>query len=55
MAMEQPEYAVERYLRQLGGGRPDPASLGFYASIDGMRGIDPLVADRVVQELVDQR
>jgi glycine hydroxymethyltransferase len=55
MAMEQPEYAVERYLRQLGGGRPDPASLGFYASIDGMRGVDPLVADRVVQELIDQR
>jgi glycine hydroxymethyltransferase len=55
MAMEQPELVVERYLRRLGGGRPEPTSLGFYASIDAMRGVDPLVAERVVQELSDQR
>ncbi len=55
MAMEQPELVVERYLRRLGGGRPEPTSLGFYASIDAMRGVDPVVAERVVQELSDQR
>jgi glycine hydroxymethyltransferase len=36
-------------------GRPDPAALTFYASLDQMRSVDPLVADRVVAELVDQR
>jgi glycine hydroxymethyltransferase len=55
MAMQQPELVVERYLRRLGDGRPDPTSIGFYASLDAMRSVDPLVADRVVRELVDQR
>ena len=49
------ELIVERYLRRLGGGRPDPAALTFYASLDQMRTVDPLVAERVVAELVDQR
>ncbi len=55
MAMQQPELVVERYLRRLGDRRPDPTSIGFYASLDAMRSVDPLVADRVVRELVDQR
>ena len=55
MPTDQPDLIVERYLRRLGGGRPDPAALTFYASLDQMRSVDPLVADRVVAELVDQR
>jgi glycine hydroxymethyltransferase len=55
MAMEQPELAVERYLRRLGGGRPDPTTIGFYAAVDAMRSVDPLVAEHVVRELADQR
>ena len=55
MAIEQPEYTVERYLKRLGDGRPEPTTLGFYAAIDAMRGVDPFVAKHVVQELVDQR
>jgi len=55
MAIEQPEYAVERYLRGLGGGRPEPSTLGFYAAIDAVRAADPFVAKHVVQELADQR
>ena len=55
MAIEQPEYVVERYLKRLGDGRPEPTTLGFYAAIDAMRGVDPFVAKHVVQELVDQR
>src|SRR5205085_7699512 len=54
-AIEQPEYLVERYLRGLGGGRPEPATLGFYAAIDAVRAADPFVAQHVVQELADQR
>jgi glycine hydroxymethyltransferase len=49
------EMIVERYLRQLGSGRPDPAALGFYAALDQMQAVEPLVRERVVQELVDQR
>src|SRR6188472_4217394 len=55
MPTDQPDLVVERYLRRLGGGRPDPAALAFLASLDQMRSVDPLVADRVVAELVDQR
>ena len=55
MPIDQPDLIVERYLRRLGGGRPDPAALTFFASLDQMRSVDPLVADRVVAELVDQR
>ncbi len=55
MSMEQPELVVERYLRRLGGGRPDPTSIGFYAAVDAMRAVDPLVAECVVRELADQR
>ena len=55
MAIEQPEYAVERYLKRLGDGRPEPTTLGFYAAIDAMRAVDPFVAKHVVQELADQR
>ena len=55
MPTDQPDLIVERYLRRLGGGRPDPAALTFYASLDQMRSVDPLVAERVVAELVDQR
>ena len=38
---DEHEFVVERYLRRLGGGRPDPAAVGFYASIDQMRTVDP--------------
>ena len=55
MAIEQPEYAVERYLKRLGDDRPEPTTLGFYAAIDAMRAVDPFVAKHVVQELADQR
>ena len=55
MAIEQPEYAVERYLKRLGDGRPEPTTLGFYAAVDAMRAVDPFVAKHVVQELADQR
>src|SRR5690349_4229706 len=55
MPTDQPELIVERYLRRLGEGRPDAGALAFYASLDQMRSVDPLVADRVVAELVDQR
>lgn len=52
---DPPELIVERYLRGLGGGRPDPGALAFLASLDQMRAVDPVVADRVVAELRDQR
>src|SRR6476469_1683671 len=55
MAIEQPEYAVERYLKRLGDGRPEPTTLGFYAAVDAMRAVDPFVAKHVVKELADQR
>ena len=55
MAIEQPEYAVERYLKRLGDGRPEPTTLGFYAAVDAMRAVDPFVAKHIVQELADQR
>ena len=55
MPTDQPELIVERYLRRLGGARPDPGALGFYASLDQMHAVDPLVAERVVAELADQR
>jgi glycine hydroxymethyltransferase len=55
MPTDQPDLVVERYLRRLGGGRPDPAALAFYASLDQMRSVDPLIAERVVAELHDQR
>jgi glycine hydroxymethyltransferase len=55
MPTDQHELIVERYLRRLGGDRPDPGALTFYASLDQMRAVDSLVADRVVAELADQR
>ena len=55
MSPNQPDLLSIRYLNSLGGGRPDPAALTFYASLDQMRTVDPLVAERVVAELVDQR
>ena len=42
MAIEQPEYVVERYLRRLGEARPEPTTLGFYAAIDAMRAGGPV-------------
>src|SRR5919107_2238454 len=55
MPIDQPDLIVERYLRRLGGDRPDPGAVAFYASLDQMRSVDPTIADRVVAELVDQR
>jgi len=55
MPIDQPELVVERYLRRLGGDRPDPGAIAFYASLDQMRTVDPTIADRVVAELADQR
>ena len=49
MAIEQPEYAVERYLRRLGDDRPEPTTIWFYAAIDAMRAVDPFVAKHVVK------
>jgi glycine hydroxymethyltransferase len=55
MSTEQPELVVERYLRRLGGDRPDPGALAFFASLDQMASVDPAVARSVVAELADQR
>jgi glycine hydroxymethyltransferase len=52
---DEHELAVERYLRRLGGARPDPAAVAFYASVDQVRTVDPVIADRIVAELADQR
>ena len=48
MPTDQPDLIVERYLRRLGGDRPEPTTLGFYAAIDAMRSVDPFVAKHVV-------
>jgi glycine hydroxymethyltransferase len=49
------ELIISRYLDSLGGGRPDPSALAFYASLDQVRTVDPEIAASIVQELRDQR
>ena len=44
-----------RYIESLHGAPPDAGAAAFYASIDQVRSVSPLVADAIVKELVDQR
>ena len=50
---DEHELAVERYLRRLGGGRPDPAAVAFYASVDQVRTVDPTIADAIIAGLTE--
>ncbi|MGH3569927.1 MAG: glycine hydroxymethyltransferase [Pseudonocardia sp.] len=46
---------LDRYLAGIEGRTPDSGALAFFASLDQVRTVDPAVAARVAQELVDQR
>jgi glycine hydroxymethyltransferase len=49
------ELLTTRYLDGLGGMAPDPAALAFYASLDHVRSVDPVIADCIIRELAGQR
>jgi glycine hydroxymethyltransferase len=53
--MSSDELIISRYLGGLGGARPNPAALAFYAALDQVRSVEPEIAASIVRELADQR
>ena len=46
---------VKQYLQSVGHERLDAGAVAFWAAVDQVRSVNPLVADSIVQELRDQR
>src|ERR1043166_8170682 len=51
----QAKSLVAQYLDKRDGTAIDSGAIAFYASLDVVRKVSPLVADRIVRELHDQR
>jgi len=52
--MNSPKY-LEGYLSSLNGEAPNPGATAYYASLDQIAGVNPLIATSIIKELRDQR
>ncbi len=56
MATDTPQATLlARYLRTLDDAAPHPAAAAFYASLDALHSISPVISAAILQELADQR